>query len=155
MQRSAESFFNVLNDQDTLELVCANKLAVERQMEQTQQHLEVGLTAITDVNETQAEHDQALAEEIVAAITLANSEPLHELICIDYRELDVFNTTRFNEIASSLNSGPWLQTTTEHDRPLQSAHIAKDHIGLAETGHESTMVLVACIGSLINRSQLY
>lgn len=49
MVRSATAYFNVLKAMDTLEFVRANKVAVERQLEQTQQRFEVGLTAITDV----------------------------------------------------------------------------------------------------------
>ncbi len=152
MLRTAESYFNVLNAQDTLEFVRANKLAVERQMEQTQQRFEVGLTAITDVNEAQAERDQALADEIVAENTLANSyETLRELTGIDYRELDVLNTTRFSPVASSLDSDQWLQTALDHNLALHSARIGKDiakeQIDLAATGHEPTVDLGAGIGA--------
>lgn len=54
MVRSATAYFNVLKAMDTLEFVRANKVAVERQLEQTQQRFEVGLTAITDVHEAEA-----------------------------------------------------------------------------------------------------
>lgn len=152
MLRTAEAYFNVLNAQDILEYVSAKKTAVERQLEQTQQRFEVGLTAITDVNEAEAERDQALADEIVAENDLANSyETLRELTGIDYRELNVLNTARFSPTATPQSSDQWLQTALDHSLALHSARIGKDiakeQIDLAKTGHEPTLDFGAGIGS--------
>ncbi|MFA7834121.1 outer membrane channel protein TolC [Aeromonas dhakensis] len=152
MLRTAQAYFNVLKAMDTLEFVRANKAAVERQLEQTQQRFEVGLTAITDVHEAEAERDQALADEINAENTLDNSyESLRELTGIDHRQLDVLNTDRFSPQKTPFNSDRWLELALDKNLQLHSARIGKDiakeQIDLAKTGHEPTLDLGAGLSS--------
>jgi outer membrane protein len=64
--RVSNAYFDVLGNMDDLEFVQAEKRAIERQLEQTKQRFAVGLTAITDVHEAQAQFDNAVAREIVA-----------------------------------------------------------------------------------------
>lgn len=148
MLRTAQAYFNVLKAMDTLEFVRANKVAVERQLEQTQQRFEVGLTAITDVHEAEASRDQVLADEINAENALDNSyETLRELTGIDHRNLDVLNTDRFSPQKTAFGSDKWLELALDKNLQLHSARIAKDiakeQIDLAKTGHEPTLALDA------------
>ncbi|WP_235464362.1 outer membrane channel protein TolC [Aeromonas australiensis] len=148
MLRTAQAYFNVLKAMDTLEFVRANKVAVERQLEQTQQRFEVGLTAITDVHEAEASRDQALADEINAENALDNSyETLRELTGIDHRNLDVLNTDRFSPQKTAFGSDKWLELALDKNLQLHSARISKDiakeRIDLAKTGHEPTLGLDA------------
>ena len=53
--RVATAYFDVLKAQDNLVFVQAEKAAVGRQLEQTKQRFEVGLSAITDVHDEQAQ----------------------------------------------------------------------------------------------------
>ena len=71
--RVAKGYFDALAAQNNLEFAQAEKNAIARQLEQTQQRFEVGLIAITDVHEAQAAFDLATASEIVAQNTLAIS----------------------------------------------------------------------------------
>jgi outer membrane protein len=71
MIRVAQRYFDVLAAEDVLTSIHANRLAIARQLEQAKQRFEVGLIAITDVQESQAAHDQAVADEIGAKRTLA------------------------------------------------------------------------------------
>jgi len=64
--RVTEAYFGVLSAQDTLTYTEADVKAIERQLDQAKQRFEVGLIAITDVNEAQARYDQARANAIVA-----------------------------------------------------------------------------------------
>jgi len=66
MVRSATSYFNVLRAIDNLNFVIAEKKAVQRQLEQTQAKFQVGLVAITDVKELEAQRDAIRAQEISA-----------------------------------------------------------------------------------------
>lgn len=148
MVRTSQAYFDVLKAQDTLEFVRANKAAVERQLEQTQQRFEVGLTAITDVHEAEASRDQALADEISAENTLDNSyEVLRELTGVDHRNLDVLNTERFTPQKTAFGSDKWLELALDKNLELHSARIGKDiakeQIDLAKTGHEPTLDLGA------------
>lgn len=74
--RVAEAYFGVLVAQETLEFRRAEREAISRQLEQTQRRFEVGLIAITDVKEAQAQFDIAAAEEIAAenALNLAQEQ---------------------------------------------------------------------------------
>jgi outer membrane protein len=64
--RVTEAYFDVLSAQQTLKFTNADVKAIARQLEQAKQRFEVGLIAITDVNEAQARYDGARADEIVA-----------------------------------------------------------------------------------------
>ena len=79
--RVAKAYFNVLGAQDNLAFTRAEKDAISRQLEQSKERFNVGLIAITDVQESQASYDTAVANEIVAKNDLANSiEALRVLI---------------------------------------------------------------------------
>lgn len=64
--RVVTAYFDVLRARDNVDFVRAEKRAIERQLEQTRQRFEVGLTAITDVHEAQANFDNTVAQEIQA-----------------------------------------------------------------------------------------
>ncbi|MDX1267544.1 MAG: TolC family protein, partial [Oceanisphaera sp.] len=87
--RATQAYFAVLSAEDTLSFVQANKEAVSRQLDQTKQRFEVGLSAMTDVHEAQAQYDQALAEEISAENAVNNAkEALRELTNMSYARLN-------------------------------------------------------------------
>ncbi|OGT19563.1 MAG: hypothetical protein A2V90_00005 [Gammaproteobacteria bacterium RBG_16_57_12] len=71
--RVAENYFAVLAAADSLEFARAEKIAIGRQLEQTRQRFNVGLTAITDVHEAQARYDLSVAQEIIAVNELDNA----------------------------------------------------------------------------------
>jgi len=78
--RLAKAYFEMLAAQDNLHFARAEKAAIARQLEQTKQRFEVGLTAITDVNEAQARYDLVNAQEIEAKFRLDNQrEALREI----------------------------------------------------------------------------
>ncbi|HEY0232587.1 MAG TPA: TolC family outer membrane protein [Dokdonella sp.] len=64
MINAAEAYFGVLTALDALKFADANEKALGRQLEQAQQRFDVGLAAITDVNDAKAQHDQAVATVI-------------------------------------------------------------------------------------------
>lgn len=64
--RTTQAYFDVLAAEDNLRFAVAEREAVGRQLEQSQKRFEVGLIAITDVKESQASYDSALATEIRA-----------------------------------------------------------------------------------------
>jgi outer membrane protein len=71
--RVAQRYFDVLKAEDDLEFVRAEKQAIGRQLEQATKRYEVGLIAITDVHEAQAQYDLSVAREIAAENQLANA----------------------------------------------------------------------------------
>jgi outer membrane protein len=69
--RVAQRYFNVLAAEDRLTSITADREAIARQLEQAKQRFDVGLIAITDVQESQAAYDQSNAAEIGAKRSLA------------------------------------------------------------------------------------
>ena len=66
MLRTVNAYLAVLREQDSVVFVKAELKAIERQLEQTKQRFEVGLTAITDVHEAQANFDNTVVRQIRA-----------------------------------------------------------------------------------------
>ena len=62
--RVVNRYFAVLGAEDRLTSIHADRNAIARQLEQAKQRFEVGLIAITDVQESQAAYDQSVASEI-------------------------------------------------------------------------------------------
>lgn len=73
-QRVAQQYFAVLNARDNLSAVQAARDAIQRQLEQAEQRFEVGLIAITDVQNARAERDSANAQVIGARRQLSSAE---------------------------------------------------------------------------------
>ena len=71
--RVTQAYFGVLSADDTLTYTEADVKAIERQLDQAKQRFEVGLIAITDVNEAQARYDQARANAILAQNEVDNA----------------------------------------------------------------------------------
>lgn len=144
--RVAQAYFGVLQAKDTLAFREAEKKAIARQLEQTKQRFAVGLTAITDVHEAQAQYDAAVANEISARNAVANSyEALSEITGVRYTDLDVLNTKNFapSEPAGAVKS--WVDRAESNNLSLQaqrmSVDMARDDIKYAKAGHYPTVGL--------------
>ena len=143
---TAQAYFSVLAAQDALEYATANEKALQRQLDETQQRFDVGMTAITDVQEAKAAHDLAVANTIIAQNTLANSfESLRQLTGTEHRFLDVLNTERFSTTPLQLSSEQWLELAKDQNLSLNQVRINKDiakqSIDLAKAGHLPTLDL--------------
>lgn len=64
--RVAKGYFDVLQAQDELAAAGAQKDALVQQLAQARRSFEVGTVPVTDLNEVQARHDLAVAQEIAA-----------------------------------------------------------------------------------------
>ena len=82
--RVGQTYFDVLGAEDRLTSLHANRQAIARQLEQAKQRFEVGLIAITDVQESQAAYDQAVADEIGAKRNLATAREFLREITGEY-----------------------------------------------------------------------
>ncbi len=81
MVRTTLAYFDVLRAADGVRVQEALLRANERQLEQSKQRFEVGLVAITDVNESQAAYDRSRADVITAENNLNNQwEALRRII---------------------------------------------------------------------------
>lgn len=79
--RTAEAYFDMLAAIDELASAEANEDAIRRQKERAERRFEVGLVAITDVQEARAAFDNAVADRIAAERTVnLRRESLREII---------------------------------------------------------------------------
>lgn len=145
--RVTSAYFDVLSAKDDLEFAVAEKKAIERQLEQTKQRFSVGLTAITDVHEAQAEYDSAVTEEIRAQNEVYNTEEeLRVLTNVYPKNLNVLNTKRFSTSTPVPNSAnEWQKLAETKNLNLisekVSVDIAKTNINIATSGHYPTLDL--------------
>jgi outer membrane protein len=125
--RVATAYFNVLAAKDSLTSAMSAREAISRQLEQAQRRFEVGLIAITDVQQSQAGYDDAVASEILAQRTLATSyELLREIIGDMVTELA--SPTDELPLVSPDPGSPeqWVQTALAQNLTLVSSRIAAE-----------------------------
>ncbi|MBT0117060.1 outer membrane channel protein TolC [Vibrio alginolyticus] len=144
--RVSQAYFEVLRAQDNLVFVRAEKAAVGRQLEQTKQRFEVGLSAITDVHDAQAQYDQVLADEVLAENALTNSyESLREITGQEHKDLNILDTGRFTASPSTVPAESLIDEAKTKNLTLLSSRIlqdiARDNISLASSGHLPTLSL--------------
>ncbi|OEE39870.1 outer membrane channel protein TolC [Vibrio anguillarum] len=144
--RVAQAYFEVLRAKDNLAFVRAEKAAVARQLEQTKQRFEVGLSAITDVHDAQAQYDGVLADEVLAKNSLTNSyETLREITGQEHSDLSVLDTNRFSASKTTQPIDALLGEAQQKNLSLLTARIAqdvaKDNISLASSGHLPSLTL--------------
>ncbi len=127
LMRVATAYFNVLAAKDSLASMTSAREAISRQLEQAQRRFEVGLIAITDVQQSQAGYDDAVASEILAQRTLATSyEVLREII--GDMVTDLAAPTDQLPLLSPDPGSPeqWVQTALAQNLALVSSRIAAD-----------------------------
>jgi outer membrane protein len=158
--RVTQSYFDLLLAKDDLELAKAEKQAIARQLEQTKQRYSVGLTAITDVHEAQAQYDNAVTEEIRAENSIFQAEEALRVITNAYpRNISVLNTDRFSTSTPVPNSADEWQVTAEAKNLNLIASkvgidIAKDTINIARSGHYPTLDFKANYAGSSSESQI-
>jgi outer membrane protein len=125
--RTAEAYFNVLRTIETLEATIAEEKALEKQLEQTKQRFEVGLTAITEVHEAQAAFDSARAATLEARGNLG----------INYEALEVLTGKPEDRIAPlsakfpvitpvPANRAEWVEFSLKNNYNLKASKLQAD-----------------------------
>ena len=150
--RVVTRYFDVLAAEDQLTSIHADRTAIARQLEQAKQRFEVGLIAITDVQESQAAYDQAVANEIGSKRSLATAREFLREITGEYIRVlsapdDDFPLTPPNPASEA----SWNEIAMAQNLALVSIRfdeqIARDEIAFRRTGHYPTLDLVANISS--------
>ncbi|MCK5715940.1 MAG: TolC family protein, partial [Thiomargarita sp.] len=148
IERLSTRYFAILSAQDTLKFERIAKRAFKRQLEEAQQRFQVGLIAITDVEEAQAGYDLAIADEIQAKNDLDNAhEGLRELTGTYHQILATLKTEVPLLEPDPANIDAWTQTALEHNPKLLAAQYAIENarldIGKQRAAHLPTIDLVA------------
>ncbi len=149
--RVAGRYFDVLAAEDTLDAADATLQAVTRQLEQAEKRFEVGLIAITDVQEARAAHDNATAGVILAKRSLATAhEFLRELTGEDYQELVKPAENMPLDQPEPGDQATWVTKAETQNLDVIAARlgvdIAKTNVKIAESGHMPTVELYANYG---------
>ena len=135
---------------DSLSYTEAQKQAIYRQLDQTTQRFNVGLVAITDVQNARAQYDSVLASEVTARNDLDNAlESLRQVTGQYYPELaslniDTFSTQRPQAVNSLLKEAESRNLTLLSARLSQD--LAREQIRYYQTGHMPTLDLTASSG---------
>jgi len=148
MIRTSEAYFNVLSEQDTLSYQQSEKEAIGRQLEQAKKRFEVGVIAITDVKETQASYDLAVANEIDAKVAVERAKD--ELEVIIAQRVDTLNplSERMELVLPEPNDvEDWVYKALEQNLNLLSSEyttkIAQQEIKLRQSRNLPTLDIVA------------
>ncbi|NIR30630.1 MAG: TolC family outer membrane protein [Gammaproteobacteria bacterium] len=128
MVRTANRYFNVLAAMDTLEFTRTARRALGRQLEQARKRFEVGVSAITDVQEAQAGFDRAVAAEIRAENDLDNAnERLREITGTYFPALAPLVAENMPLTPPDpANIDEWTRVTLEQNLRVQAAQHATE-----------------------------
>ncbi|MCX9009069.1 outer membrane channel protein TolC [Citrobacter portucalensis] len=147
---TATAYFNVLNAIDVLSYTQAQKDAVYRQLDQTTQRFNVGLVAITDVQNARSQYDTVLANEVTARNNLDNAvEQLRQVTGNYYPELASLNVDGFKTNKPQAVNALLKEAENRNLSLLQarlSQDLAREQIRLAQDGHLPTLDLTASTG---------
>lgn len=125
--RTSEAYFNVLAAQDALESAQAAHNAIGRQLEQSEKRFEVGLIAVTDVQEAKAAFDSATATLILAKRALATTgERLRELTGDTFDELSKPGADMPLKGPDPANADDWVRLAMDQNAQLTSSRLAAD-----------------------------
>lgn len=125
LERVANRYFAVLAAHDNLKFAGSAKKAFLRQREQAQQRFDVGLIAITDVQEARAGYDLAVAEAIQAQSELDNAiEALREITGRYHRALAFLNADSPLLEPQPKDVEAWTEIAFQQNPQLQAAQYA-------------------------------
>ncbi|WBU49992.1 outer membrane channel protein TolC [Kosakonia pseudosacchari] len=147
---TATAYFNVLSAIDTLSYTEAQKQSIYRQLDQTTQRFNVGLVAITDVQNARSQYDTVLANEVTARNNLDNMvEALRQVTGNYYPQLASLNVDNFKtEKPQAVNA--LLKEAENRNLTLLQARLSQDlareQIRQAQDGHLPTLNLTASTG---------
>ncbi len=149
--RVAQSYFDVLAAEDRLTSFHKNRQAIARQLEQAKQRFDVGLIAITDVQESQAAYDGAVADEIAAKRVLATAREILREITGEYvAELSAPGEEFPMRSPNPASEKDWVDLALDQNLILVSSRLderlARDEISFRRNGHYPTIELVASTG---------
>ena len=145
--RVAQRYFDVLAAEDRLTSVHANRTAIARRLEQAKQRFEVGLIAITDVQESQAAYDQSVADEIGTKRSLATAREFLREITGEYVTSLSAPKEDFPLQRPQKSERDWVDMSLSQNLNLVASRLdeklARDEISFRKNGHYPSLELTA------------
>ncbi len=146
--RVSQAYFAVLAAYDTLQADQSALEAIARQLDQANKRFEVGLIAITDVEDAKAARDTAAATVIAQKRVLATAEDqLQEITGQKYDRLAKPGTDMPLSSPEPADEDRWVTVSLDQNLSLISsrlaADIARDNVRIAIAGHMPTLDILA------------
>lgn len=146
--RVAQAYYNLLAAQDNLKFATAEKDAIGKQLEQNQQRFNVGLIAVTDVKESQAQYDLSVAQWIAAENAQATArENLRSLMGVLPENLAPLGETIPLLMPQPENIDEWVKTAQQNNLSLKAAllsfEVSQKQVSLQRSGHYPALSLIA------------
>jgi outer membrane protein len=121
ISRVANAYFNILSAEDSLTFAIAHKEALGSQLDQVQQRYDVGVVAITDLYDFQAQYDAQVAQVIAARNNLENAkEELQVITGIPVEEIAPLIATIPLNSPDPIEMEAWVKQA-EYDNPTLAA----------------------------------
>ncbi len=125
--RTAELYFGVLRAIDNLNAAISEEKAIKKQLDQAQQRYEVGLSAITGVQEAQLAFDLSMAARINNEGNLFSArEALNALIGREIFSLDELGENLNVSFPFPNSKEEWVKTALENNYQLKAAYLRRD-----------------------------
>ena len=146
--RVAQTYFDVLIAQDSVQLAGAQKTAITEQLEQAKRNFEVGTATITDTLEAQARYDLVSSQEIAAQSNLEiKKRALQQLTNAVPGNLRQLGQQFKLEALQPAEMEKWVEQAQQRNPQLAVAQIAAE-LAEKETArnrgeHQPTLDLVA------------
>ena len=142
--RTAQAYFDVLLAQDKIELINAQKAAINRQLEQAKANFELGNATITDVNEAQARYDLTTAQEIAALNEFeVKKRTVQAVIGEMPKQLAPARSDLKTTLPEPANMDKWVELAMQSNLNLsiqqQNLEIATQEVDKQNAGHYPTL----------------
>ncbi|MFP3341944.1 TolC family outer membrane protein [Vreelandella venusta] len=140
----ASAYFDILRAHEVLEARLAQERAIGRQLEQAREQFEVGLIAITEVEEARASFDQSRADRIAAESNLQVAfEVLEQLTGQRYASIEALGDSMPIALPTPTDRNYWVEQSLERNPQVlaQQAGIEVSRVGveLARAGRLPTV----------------
>ena len=124
--RTAELYFGVLRAIDNLNAAISEEKAIKKQLDQAKQRFEVGLSAITGVQEAQLAFDLSKASRIRTEGSLYSArESLNALIGREIFSLNELGDSLLIDLPTPSSKQKWVELALENNYQLKAAYLRK------------------------------
>lgn len=138
MIRVASAYFNVLNSIDSLNAARAEEKAIGRQKDLAKKRFDVGLAAVTEVQETQAAFDLTVVSRIAREAQLDSAqETLTSIVGRDIKLLSPLIDEFEISLPDPLDRESWVSLGIQNNYQLKSAKLQRDAAQAAARGSAS------------------
>jgi outer membrane protein len=130
--RVTQAYFNALTSDDALAFARANERAISDQLKQAQARFDVGLSAIIDVYDAQAQHDSAVADVLAAETALSDArEALTQITGSPADHMKKLREELPLEPPQPNDAGTWVDAATQYSPSITAA---RHRVDAAEHG---------------------